>query len=91
MFPTFDIVLKLVEDEYIPGGFVNLDEDLEEELLNDFDEELDSTTIRRNQRASTLHSSELVMAITRSPIELWQRARILVAMHLYRVFRYSIS
>ncbi|CAF0801787.1 unnamed protein product [Adineta ricciae] len=74
----------LVEDEYIPGGFVNLDEDLEEELLNDFDEELDSTIIRRNQRISTLHSSELAIAVTRSPIELWQRARILIAIHLYQ-------
>ncbi|CAF0766338.1 unnamed protein product [Adineta ricciae] len=79
-----DLDNLLVEDEYIPGGFINLDEDLEEELLNDFDEELDSTTNRRKQRISTLYSSEPVNAVTRSPIELWQRARILIAMHLYQ-------
>lgn len=74
-----------MEDEYIPGGFANLDQDLEEELLNDFDDEFDSTNIRRSQYLSSLRPSEPVITVTRSPVELWQRARILIAIYLYKV------
>ena len=77
--------MKLSEDEYIPGGFASLDQELEEELLNDFADEFDEQTIRRNQHVSSIHSIDHLMNTTRSPIELWQRARILIALHLYQV------
>ena len=75
-------------DEYIPGGFVNLDADLEKELLNDFVDEFDEQTTRRKQQISSVHSVDLTNA-SRSPIELWQRARLLIALHLYQVEIYS--
>ncbi|UJR27655.1 hypothetical protein I4U23_008936 [Adineta vaga] len=82
---TQDLSNLATEDEYIPGGFVNLDQDLEEELLNDFDDEFDDGNIRRSRYISSLRSSDPVLTIIRSPIELWQRARILIAIHLHKV------
>lgn len=78
--------LKFSGEEYIPGGFANLDHELEQELLTNFTDEIDDQTIRHNQRVSSTHSSNHQITITRSPIELWQRARILIAIHLYQVF-----
>jgi hypothetical protein len=83
------LYFKLSEDEYIPGGFANLDHELEEELLNDFADEFDEQTTRSNRYISSVHSSDHIINITRSPIELWQRARILIAIHLYQVFLYD--
>ena len=76
--------MKLADDEYIPGGFANLDHELEKELLNDFVDEFDELTIRRKQQISSIHSVDLT-STTRSPIELWQKARLLIALHLYQV------
>ncbi|CAF4699588.1 unnamed protein product, partial [Rotaria magnacalcarata] len=72
--------------EYIPGGFANLERELEEELLNDFVDEFDEETTRRDRHISSTPTSDHIVNISRSPIELWQRARILIAVHLYRVF-----
>lgn len=77
---------KLSENEYIPGGFANLDDELEQELLHDFDDEFDDQTARRDRYISSTRSSDHVITIARSPVELWQRARILIAVHLYKVF-----
>jgi len=88
------LYFKLAEDEYIPGGFANLDRELEEELLNDFTDEFDDQTTRRNQHVSSIHSIDHLMNTIRSPIELWQRARILIALHLYQVeihFNFIVS
>ncbi|CAF0891715.1 unnamed protein product [Rotaria sordida] len=83
--PTQDLNHLLSEDEYIPGGFANLDHELEEEFLNDFADEFDDETTRRNRYSSSIRPSDHTVQITRSPIELWQRARILIAIHLYKV------
>jgi hypothetical protein len=58
---------------------------LQEELLNDFADEFDDQTTRRNRYISSITSDDHLTNIPRSPIELWQRARILLAMHLYQV------
>ncbi|CAF2848040.1 unnamed protein product [Rotaria sp. Silwood2] len=80
-----DLTNLFSEAEYIPGGFVNLDHELEEELLNDFADEFDDETTRRNRYSSSIRSSEHTINVTREPIELWQRARILIAVHLYKI------
>ncbi|CAF4256781.1 unnamed protein product, partial [Adineta steineri] len=36
-------------EEYIPGGFSNLDQELEEELMNDFDDDFDDQITRRSR------------------------------------------
>jgi len=84
------IYLKLSETEYIPGGFANLDDELEQEFLNDFDDEFDEDITRRNRYISSIRSSDHIINISRSPIELWQRARILIAVHLYKVISLQI-
>ena len=78
-----------MDDEYIPGGFAGLDPELEEELLNDYADDFDSFEKRRSRHISSLHSSDAMIAVVRSPIELWQRARLLVAVYLYQVKIYQ--
>ncbi|CAF3364498.1 unnamed protein product [Rotaria sp. Silwood1] len=82
---TPDLTQLLSKDEYIPGGFANLDHELEEEFLNDFADEFDDETTRRNRHSSSIRPSDSIVNVTRSPIELWQRVRILIAVHLYKI------
>ncbi|CAF4544899.1 unnamed protein product, partial [Rotaria socialis] len=79
-----DIKALIAEDEYVPGGFANLERELEEELLNDFVDEFDEEKTRRNRHISSTRTSDHIISSSRSPIELWQRARILIAVHLYK-------
>lgn len=76
--------MKLADHEYIPGGFASLDHEFEKELWNDFVDEFDELTIRRKQQISSIPSIDL-NSTTRSPMELWQKARLLIALHLYQV------
>lgn len=78
--------MKISEEEYIPGGFANLDRELEEEFLNNFADDIDDETKRRTRQISSNRPSDHIISITRSPIELWKRARILIALHIYKVF-----
>ncbi|CAF3769661.1 unnamed protein product [Adineta steineri] len=82
---TQDLNNLLSGEEYIPGGFSNLDQELEEELMNDFDDDFDDQITRRSRYISSIRSSDPTINVTRSPIELWQRARILIAIHLYKL------
>ncbi|CAM4769649.1 unnamed protein product [Rotaria magnacalcarata] len=86
-----DIKTLIAEHEYIPGGFANLERELEEELLNDFVDEFDEETTRRDRHISSTRTSDHIVNISRSPIELWQRARILIAVHLYRIQDKTLS
>lgn len=69
------------------GGFANLDHELQDELLNNLPDEIDDEITRHRRRLPSIHSNEHIPNVTRSPIELWQRARILLAVHLYQVER----
>ncbi|CAF3788881.1 unnamed protein product, partial [Adineta steineri] len=46
---TQDLNDLLSGEEYIPGGFSNLDQELEEELMNDFDDDFDDQITRRSR------------------------------------------
>lgn len=62
-----------------------MDEDLEAELLNDYIDEFDHLSKERQRNKLSIRSTEPRISVIRSPIELWQRARLMIAIHLYQV------
>ena len=85
------LLSQLIEDDYIPGGFESLQPEFEQELLNELFDEFDEQATRRKRYMSSIHSVDQLIDTNRSPVELWQRARLLIALHLYQVDQPDVS
>ncbi|CAF0910209.1 unnamed protein product [Didymodactylos carnosus] len=71
--------------DYIPDGFGNLALEVEEEFMTDFLEEFEYDVAQRKRPKVPISHRTRESSITRSPLELWQKARLAIAIHLFKI------